>query len=326
MEKKFKFKSVTEFEKFISKNEYLKLLPIRIVESIINYQGYAIVKEIEDPETLVTQLKIEPCKAVSDIFYKIEVIKEDLNKYAKEGIENPKNCTIEKLRQELLKIKDHFGENWRGEQLLFAVDKYAGLIKWIRLFLTMERRLFPENEINNLLLIVDKYNNNSIWLGKEFGNKLCMLLGKNQLINEDISRMISYVIDILVQEYGKINIDFSALNKTKYEMLEMGVDGEYKFTNLNCHSVKFNKGTITIKNSVIDKLDLTSKELRSITLENIITSKLPTLNIPKKDISLKNIKTYAQIDLENKEKIKKAIKNKNEGYYFVLDTSSVLVL
>ena len=311
MEKEFKFKSVSQFEKFISKNEYWKVIPIKIIESVINYQGYVVVNEIEDSETLITQLKIEPCKDISNIFYKIEVIKEDLNKYAKDGIENPENCTIEKVRQELLKIRKHFGDNWKEEQLV-TVDKYAELKKLIRYSFSVVKftrlhwnsKLIPTPEINNLLLIVDKYDDNSIWIGNEFGNKLYKLLKIENLINGDIGGVLSFIINILAQKYSKISIDFSVINKTKYETLDITSDGEYTFTNLNCNSVKFDRGIVIIKNSVIDKLDITSKDLRGVTLENIMTNKLPILNISKKDVSIKNVKTFAQIDLENKEKKK----------------------
>lgn len=301
MEKEFKIKSVDEFDKLILKNDYLQVIPKGIIEKFVGYQGFAIISEEENQDNLLTQLTICPCKKVREIFYKIEIIKENLNKYAKEGIENPEECTIENIRQDLLKIKSYFGEEWTKEYS-YNADKYEIWRKIIKLPVSLMSSVI----IDNIDIIADKANDKIVILGEKFGKKLTILIKQGRLTTDDFGNWISELIMCLAGRYKNVQIDFQFLNRgIKYEEIKITSGGSYILTNLNCSLFEADNCNITIKDSIIDKLVVSSNNIKSITIDNLLTRNPPKISINKKLIN--NLRTYWQLKSKKREIIREIL-------------------
>lgn len=297
MEKEYTIKSLEEFNRLTVDNGHLKVIPSTIIQKFLDYKGKITIVEIEKPESLMVHLKIEEWQYINEVLCKIEVIKEDLNKYAKEGIENPDNCTIEKLRQELIKIKSLFGDDWKKEYV-YSVDKYLVIKKFVRLFIgvgSLEKGI----SIENLKLLVDKIEKDVIFIGHVFAGKLKEILNYHDFEDQDCSRLISFILTRLGERY-KLKVDFLSINKSLfYNRIIVKNNNLMEFKNMDCRLLKIEGGDVIIRDSVISKIDLTSPEIKSVDIKNISTASLPIFTINK--IKLENIGINRLLGLPNRD-------------------------
>lgn len=304
MEKKFTINSVKEFEDL--KESYFKAIPVRVIENILAYQDSVSIKEKEDYNTLITEIEVEQPKEIRNVFYRLEVIKENLNKYAKEGIENPDTCSIENLRKDIIKIKGIFGERWNSSYNYYA-DKYSEIRPWLR-----KADKLPPAELKGVLernigFIADKAEKGYVYLGPIFCEKIAKILRQEELAKRDSSPILGLLISMLGELYNKVDVDLKGLNKwISYNSINLLGRGSYRLSNIQCSSVNVLQGSITIKDSVIDSIILNSPKIKRVRIENVLTMKKPLL--PKiKALYLKNVKTYEELEKEKKDNIRKAL-------------------
>lgn len=308
MKKLHKITSVKNFETIQTKKPHLKDVPLNIIKKFLRCQKYAIIEEIEDPFTLLTSLRILPCKKAKNILYKIEIIKENLNKYAKEGIDNPDNCEIENLRKEIIDVKKEFGEKIR-EDYVYHADKYKDIRTFVRDLVFIGKPLdMPEKVGHQIVgLMADVIIKNQLYLNENFSNKLIKILIQEEALGKNIEKFLSDFISFAGNKYKKIIIDFSILSrKCKFNVIDIQQEGNYEFSKLNCTVLTVKKGTIDLSNSAIDKLGLQSKELKYIKITNVLTEIKP--KFAAKKVTIKNLKTYMEVQKKRVKMVRDSLK------------------
>lgn len=306
MEKKYKISSLNYFERLKAKHKYFEAVPKDILEKFLGYQGYAIIKEYEDPATLITTLNLLPCNDSKKILCRIEVIKENLNKYAKEGIENPDGCAIERIRNDLLNISKYFGDNWHKEYR-FLTDKYLAIRSLLHHITNClnywDTKNFDTKIIlyGTIYLLADKVSKHEVCLGKRFAEKLQKILVQEELAGME-NRILSRIISTLGISFNKVIIDFEFINKQiEYNHLTINTEGNYWFNRLDCNKLSFEKGCLELKNSTIDNINI-SDDSKKVYIKNVLTGTYPKISkVLEQKIRISNLVTYE--DLRKKKAI-----------------------
>lgn len=288
------------------KNNYPHLEENLPEASIVNYLEYR-GKIGEKKEVILTEKKNENFKVtievempnkIKEIIQKIETIKKNPNKYAKEGLLNPKKCTIEKLRKDILIAKKIIGPMWEVN-IKYEIDAYKGLKDL--LISQKATKVHLENWIlKNDYLLCDNVGphlkeKKIIRLGKRLAWVAFMLWTESKQ-KEDLDLLVSFILNVLGEKYELVEWDAKHFDLLPISIENIDIKkGSFVIRNLTCCSIGkgMEKGSVILDGCDIEFMLHNARALDKVELINCKTFSQPLENgkeIGK--IIIKGMKNY----------------------------------